>query len=48
MRGHVNNTFDFDSIECARKSCAENYPRNFALIKLAQKHEALKAEEAKK
>ena len=37
-----------DNVECTRKSCAENYPRNFALIKLAAKHDALKAEESKK
>ena len=35
------------SVEVVRKSCAENYPKNFALIKLAKKIEA-KVEEQKR
>jgi hypothetical protein len=35
-------------VEITRKSCAENYPRNFSLLRLAEKREKLKAEEEKK
>ena len=35
----------FNSAECMRKSCAENYPRNFSLIKLAEKREKKMAEQ---
>ena len=34
-----------NSAECMRKSCAENYPRNFSLIKLAEKREKKLAEQ---
>ena len=40
----------YSSVECARKPSAEDYPRNFALIRLAertQERQRKEAEEAK-
>ena len=43
----LTNPILLHSVEVVRKSCAENYPKNFALIKLAKKIEA-KVEEQKR